>query len=266
MKETLDSPIKRQVVDHFDSLAVERWDREYQKNSFIARKAGVKALLSSVSRGTVLDLGCGTGQFTEIFAQRGDRYFGVDASNAMIEVSKRRAKGLDSLGFQSNFEVQDAEELSFPDAYFDIIIAAGLIEYFKSYDRLMREINRVVKPGGTIIITVPKAWSTDRLVYKALAIPRLLLRPLYYSLSGKRPEKVYRKMWTPHRLEKVCRLYALQPIDGLHYGIKLLGFPFNRILPNSADQLNSHFEQYSQGIWSVFTNGYIIKATKVRAL
>ncbi len=138
-----------------------------ENHIFVARRKYIEELLKPVPQGTVLDAGCGTGQFVQFLAERGDRYYGLDVSPTMIAVAEEKAECFRRRGAQICLRVYDVEQLPFSDAYFDIVIAAGLVQYFKSPDKLMQEIKRVTKEGGTLVITAP-TWSVNWLIIESI--------------------------------------------------------------------------------------------------
>lgn len=94
---------------------------------------------------TLLDIGCGTGAFTAELGALG-RVTGLDLSREAILFSRRR--GLDRLCLGA------AESLPFGAERFDVVTAVDMIEH--ADDRqILREIARVLKPGGAVLIHVP---------------------------------------------------------------------------------------------------------------
>jgi len=94
----------------------------------------------------VLDLGCRYGALTRAYAE-GNDIVGVDVDReALAEAAK--------LGIQTRWA--DVEEpLPFEDASFDVVVAGELIEHLRDPERLVAEIRRVLRPGGTFVGSVP---------------------------------------------------------------------------------------------------------------
>ena len=101
----------------------------------------------------VLDLGCGTGRLTRALATR-SRAVGMDAAGAMLA----RAREQNS----SEFIQGDAFALPFADASFNAVVALRLVFHFARLDALLREMRRVVTPGGVLVFDTylwsPRAW------------------------------------------------------------------------------------------------------------
>lgn len=101
----------------------------------------------------VLDLGCGTGRLTRALAQH-SRAFGMDAAGAMLAVARQES--------HSDFIQGDAFSLPFANASFDAVTALRLVFHFARLDLLMKEMRRVLAPGGVMVFDTylwsPRAW------------------------------------------------------------------------------------------------------------
>jgi SAM-dependent methyltransferase len=99
-----------------------------------------------------LDLGCGTGRLTRALAERGPTV-GLDASSAMLARVQAPASPL-VLG--------DGFALPFADASFDAVVALRFFFHFENAAALLREIARIVAPGGAVVFDTylwsPRAW------------------------------------------------------------------------------------------------------------
>lgn len=97
----------------------------------------------------VLDISCGTGLVTLPLAdivQPGGSVTGVDLSEGMIQEARLRAekKGVENVSFKQ----MDAEALGFSDNSFDVVICSLGLMYFPYPQKALREMHRVLKPGG----------------------------------------------------------------------------------------------------------------------
>jgi len=82
--------------------------------------------------------------------------FGIDISSYLVEKSQENFK---KEGLKGKFVVCDMRDLQFPDNYFDFIYTMGTIEHVYDYHVAVREIYRVLKPGGKAIIGVPNRFD-----------------------------------------------------------------------------------------------------------
>ena len=107
----------------------------------------------------VLDLGCGNGRYLEFFRKKNIEYFGVDSSEKLIKIAKNKYP-------EVNFKVGDALKLSFPDNFFDKIYSIAVLHQVPSDSfrlQFLKEVKRVLKPKGLLILTVWKFHEIDEL-------------------------------------------------------------------------------------------------------
>jgi len=101
----------------------------------------------------VLDYCCGNGELTLFLAEYGAEATGIDISPVSIQNCKEKA--LDKqLEKNTNFLVMDAENLKFPDSYFDLIICSGVLHHL-DIKKAYPELARILKPDGRIICDEP---------------------------------------------------------------------------------------------------------------
>jgi SAM-dependent methyltransferase len=100
--------------------------------------------LGDVRGKLLLDLGCGAGENSVYFAGRGARCVAADYSPGMVERALELARHWD---VSIEGRVVDAMDIDYPDGTFDIVYAANLLHHVEP-ERALREIHRVLKPGG----------------------------------------------------------------------------------------------------------------------
>ncbi|MBF6101676.1 bifunctional 2-polyprenyl-6-hydroxyphenol methylase/3-demethylubiquinol 3-O-methyltransferase UbiG [Nocardia cyriacigeorgica] len=96
----------------------------------------------------ILDVGCGGGYTTEFLHGRGAQVSGVDVSPKLVEAATRHAA---ETGKEIEYKVGAAEALPFDDATFDVVTCVDVLEHVKSPADSVREIHRVLKPGGIFL-------------------------------------------------------------------------------------------------------------------
>jgi 2-polyprenyl-3-methyl-5-hydroxy-6-metoxy-1,4-benzoquinol methylase len=118
--------------------------------------------LDQIAGKRVLEIGCGMGLHSEMMVRAGAQLTSIDISPTSIGASERRfaMRGLDG-----QFRQMDAEHLDFADQSFDMVWSWGVIHHSAHTGRIVRQIDRVLKPGGTAHIMVYamdglSAWMT----------------------------------------------------------------------------------------------------------
>ncbi|TPW21167.1 MAG: group 1 glycosyl transferase [Elusimicrobia bacterium] len=169
---------KTAVQAAFDTRA-DDWSGQYESVGTFrgycldARRRDVLELLDGGLRGgTVLDAGCGTGEFIGPLLERGLRVRAMDASPAMVAKTRQRFALAD--GSALRVTDGDIENLNDEDGALDGIVCAGVLEYLDDDERALRQMARTLKPGGVAILTVPNVYSPFVWVDRAaLAVVRL---------------------------------------------------------------------------------------------
>jgi SAM-dependent methyltransferase len=103
--------------------------------------------------GRLLDFGCGAKPYRLLFTNASE-YIGVDIEN----------EGHDHRGEQIDV-YYDGNHLPFGDASFDAILTSEVLEHVPEINECLRELYRVLKPGGRILITVPFVWQEHELPF-----------------------------------------------------------------------------------------------------
>ena len=101
-------------------------------------------------------MGCGDGEFALGLVKRSAIVTGIDASPAMIDAARRRAK---QHGVNIVFQVAMAQHLPFPAEQFDIVTAITILCFVEDAAPVFREIARVLQPGGRLVIGELGKWS-----------------------------------------------------------------------------------------------------------
>lgn len=116
--------------------------------------------LGTVRFDRVLDVGCGSGRFLPVFGAQATEYVGIDVQSGVINVARGKAGTMHGLAFAK----ADARILPFRDASFSAVTMIRVYHRLESPSDVLREIARVLKPGGTLIITVTPNPSVATLV------------------------------------------------------------------------------------------------------
>jgi SAM-dependent methyltransferase len=103
---------------------------------------------------SILDVGTGTGRAAVLLARNGARVTGVDASDAMLAVARRRAA---DERVDATFRTGDAHALEFPDRTFDVAVSLRVLMHTPDWRRCIDELCRVA--SGLVVIDYPSAFS-----------------------------------------------------------------------------------------------------------
>ena len=139
----------------------------------------------------ILDLGCGNGRFFELLKDKDINYIGVDFSEKLIEIAKKKYPKV-------KFQVADALDLPFPNNYFDKIYSIAVLHHIPSKEfrlQFLKETRRILKPNGLLILTVwkPKSkkdWNLF-LKYTTLKLVGKLGRGDVFQPWGKKMERYF---------------------------------------------------------------------------
>jgi ubiquinone/menaquinone biosynthesis C-methylase UbiE len=100
----------------------------------------------------VLDLGCGNGRFYETFKNKDIQYFGLDASEKLIEIAKKKYP-------KADFRTGEALKIPFPNNYFNKVYSIAVLHHIPSKElriNFLKEAKRILRPNGKMILTVWK--------------------------------------------------------------------------------------------------------------
>jgi methionine biosynthesis protein MetW len=161
-KSFYDSIWDRKSQTRPPSAARRHWLRRFIWDPFVGPLANPRheVALSLLQGGErLLDIGCWSGYFLEGVRERKlyRELYGVDVVAEGVEAA--RAKG-----FQAQVVDLNREPLPFPAGYFDAVTILAVLEHVFDPYAMMREIARVLSPGGEFVIAVPNVgWLTNRL-------------------------------------------------------------------------------------------------------
>lgn len=153
---------KERVLRDFDRKAAawaSRYDssRDFRTYNFHSRRRTVVELMRSVE-GLLLDIGCGTGDFLPVALEESGRVLGLEVSSEMARHCRTRFQE-DVRDGHLLIAEGDIESLCLPEGSVQAALCVGVIEYLLRPDAALRELSRVLAPGGYLIITVPNAAS-----------------------------------------------------------------------------------------------------------
>ncbi len=253
----MSSADKQAVLEHFDRLSASGdWSRLYAVADgftyhFHVRRARILELLPE-RPGQVVDLGCGPGVMVEAIRERGGAFLGIDYSPEMVREASVRFQGVPEVSFRQG----DIEALALPDDTYDTVICMAVLEYLETPDKALREIRRILKPGGVALVTVPKRMHVDRVMISLTAPLRGAARLLGLGSADRLP----RLCLQPDELDAAARRAGLEWEAGAQYHFTPLPYPLPRLAPGICMRLNAPFERCHAtraALPSFLAHGYI---------
>jgi ubiquinone/menaquinone biosynthesis C-methylase UbiE len=179
--KSLDAASYDQLAEQFDVFST-------RLSAGAARRLLDLAEVKSGDR--VLDVGTGAGLLPFELVRRGvavRSVIGIDLSTGMIGAARRKAHAAGVPESLLRFEQMDAERLVFDDASFDLVISAFALTHVPHPEQALREMVRVLRPGGRLAIAVgsrPPFLSTDLLVHGAREVGRRLRQGMGRRLTA----------------------------------------------------------------------------------
>jgi len=173
------------MAEIFDDIANE-YDDWYRRplGALVDRveKEPIYAYLEPVAGERILDVGCGTGIFSLELARLGVAVTGIDISEAMMDVARRKTE---DAGANIEFIKADAMQLPFTANSFDKIVSVSALEFTPDLKAVLEECYRVLKPGGRLVIALiggNSLWSGYYQAKAARDTDSLFRQARFYTL------------------------------------------------------------------------------------
>lgn len=166
--------------------------------------------------GSFLEAGCGSAANALNLAQSGVAVTGIDLSPAALQMAKgafaeRRLGG--------EFVLGDVRDIPFPDASFDFVYAGGVVEHFDESAQAVAEMARVLRPGGTLLITAPAFTFSYPYLFLRGNVPALpVLEPVmafihFHLLRGRLASFGYERSFRRGAIRKLLAAAGLESIE-----------------------------------------------------
>jgi ubiquinone/menaquinone biosynthesis C-methylase UbiE len=264
--------VQEHVNAHFDSTA-SYWDGVYRGGSlqgliYQLRQAAVldNVVAANLSpEATALEIGCGAGHLTVQLADRRLHLDAVDASQAMVDTTARR---IADAGLQENVTVAmaDVHALPFETSSFDLVVAVGVIPWLHSPADAVREMARVLRPGGEIVLT-----ADNRARMTSFTDPRamLALSPLRRALVALRRRRglASSRLHFPGTIDRLLTEGGLHPVRRSTVGFGPLSFLGRSVFSDAHSvRINNRLQALAdRGVPGVRSMGwhYVVRAKKL---
>jgi ubiquinone/menaquinone biosynthesis C-methylase UbiE len=150
------SPVANRLEGFGAVVGTDAYGMAYAKHQFVAKMCG--GIQIDVSDLDVLDVGCGHGGTSCFIAAVGARkVIGIDINIEPLQFAVRFAGEValrfgDEYRLPVNFLLMNTEQLSFGDNSFNLVVADNVFEHFEAPEVILKEIYRVLQPGGRILV------------------------------------------------------------------------------------------------------------------
>lgn len=181
----------------------------------ITRRAALlinKADLPNAKR--VLEIGCGTGVFSQHFAATGAQLWALDIYDGFLRIARQKCPGE-----KLKVVAGDAHNLPLKDGSFDAVVGSSILHHV-DVGSTFEEIKRVLKPGGLIAFAEPNMLNPINFFRKNICIAK--------RISGESPDETAFVRWRISKELKACGFVRIsaEPYDFLHPALPLRFIPF----------------------------------------
>jgi len=230
---------------YFDAVAPRYFDWYGQNTqggvSFRLRRQRVMELFDKPGE-RVLDAGCGPGVFVDELVARGCTYFGIDHSSQMIAECQTRYESVPNV----HFSVARVEATGLPSQSMDAVICVGVLERIEDNDAVLAELARVLRVGGTLIVTHSNRVSPYFiwLDYVYRPIGAKVRHLLATAMRRDRPPASPRHVLQSGRgFAEQVRRHGCDVTDLEYSSYPLLLPPLDRLLPRAAAAITLRTEE-----------------------
>lgn len=207
-------------IEEFKPIPIRRGEGALERAAFSLRMLVDLQLLTCVRflrpqlntmQGKVLDVGCGEMPFRGLLGQNAN-YTGIDVPVA------------DDFGMAKHFDIVpfDGQTIPFEDSSFDHILCTEVLEHVEDPASLIAEMNRVLRPGGTMVVTVPFSARVHHAPYDYHRYTPFRLRSLFAPVGNARIEERGDDLAViANKLIVIC-MRLVRPGSGLLWRLPLL--------------------------------------------
>jgi ubiquinone/menaquinone biosynthesis C-methylase UbiE len=231
-------------ADWWSSGNFDTWKRlyagEYPRGFLIIETLRKYAPEFRVQGASVLDVGCGDAGALIAFAEQGSTCAGIECFDTSLERGKLRAA---DHGVEVDLRKGVAESIPFPDASFDLVMLDNVLEHVTDRPLTLREVRRVLKPGGLLYMVTPKPFS----VYSLWNDP-------HYDLAG--------LVLMPRRMQ----IWYFEKIRGGGKGTYDVGvIPTRRKIRHLLDEAGFRITVSPRELWINYLRDRVSRPEEVRA-
>jgi len=189
----------------------------------------------------------------------------------MLALTRERAHAM-HLASRPDLQLASLEQLPHRDASFDLVLSTGVIEYLPGDATALREMGRVLRPGGHLVLSVTNAWSPIFAAEFAIEFLKRragLLRAFnaLWTRLGHPPVRARHfpvRRHRPGRLRAAFLAAGFRVRDGVYFHFLPWPHPLDRLLPGASARLGAPLERFGRGPLGVLAEGYLAVGEKPR--
>jgi 2-polyprenyl-3-methyl-5-hydroxy-6-metoxy-1,4-benzoquinol methylase len=125
---------------------------------------------ASEQHGSALEIGPGSGIYLPILGELYGDVVATDVEESFLSNSKLLAEPYAHMKFFRD----DISQSNLPDGYFDLVLCSEVIEHLADAGAALKHIHRILKPGGTLILSTPQKWSLLELAAGVALLPGII--------------------------------------------------------------------------------------------
>jgi SAM-dependent methyltransferase len=267
---TLAREFFREKVEDYDRLHYK--DERSFMSERLASMVGVIDRLKLPPTARVLEAGCGPGRLLAALATRGFDTYAIDTSPQMLQLTSARLRQLVPPR-RAGLSVAELEKLPFPNQFFDLVCTAGVVEYLPGDESAIRELMRVLRPGGFLVYPITNASSPvlwfDGLV-EALKRKPMLLDTFnwFWTRMGRvpvRPRHFRVRTQSPAKTKTLVTRLGLSIAHEEYFYYLPVPHPFDRVFPGASAAIGRRMTWLARTAAAGVAEGYLIVAKRTGA-
>lgn len=217
-------------------------------------------LFETHENGKILDIGCGDGELTLLIKEKTKaEIYGVDISEDALKIARKK-------GIKIKIADIDGNKIPYEDEFFDAIFCGDIIEHLVNTDDFVKELNRILKTNGYVVLTTPNlaSWH-NRLLLLFGYTPAFLDSTVYtkvepFELCG------HVRLFTKRTIKNLFESFGfeVEKMEGVHLlfvSDKNAVERYGKLTLNLLDKINSFFGRFPS-----LATVIIIKARKKKKL
>ncbi len=273
------SQYQQGLVDEFFGGSADYWDRLYANTDVIStiyqyrRDVTVRWIreLGVRSPALVADIGCGSGATAVLLAQAGFQVHAIDRVISMLELTARNSL-VAGVSDRITTKEGDVHTLNVPSNTYDVVVALGVLPWLHSPHMGLREIARVTRPGGAVVLSADNRWRMAHILDPAYhpwispvrrAMGNLLRRICGRGFPG---STTLVRMQSLAEVDLMLAQAGLEKLRGMTMGFGPLSLLGREVLPDRLSiRINSLLQRYAdRGLWPLAQTGahYLLLARK----